>query len=61
MEWKDTESQLLILSLLLIAVQLGWIGITLRRNQRRKLGEPLSASAFQRELERIFSKAKGVS
>ena len=61
MEWKDTESHLLILSLLLIAVQLGWIGITLRRNQRRKLGEPLSASAFQRELERIFSKAKGVS
>jgi len=61
MEWKDTESHLLILSLLLIAVQLGWIGITLRRNQRRKLGEPLSASAFQRELERIFTKAKGVS
>ena len=61
MEWKDTESQLLILSLLLIALQLGWVGITLRRNQRRKLGEPLSASAFQRELERIFSKAKGVS
>jgi len=61
MEWKDTESQLLILSLLLIALQLGWVGITLRRNQRRKLGEPLSASAFQRELERIFTKAKGVS
>ena len=61
MEWKDTESQLLILSLLLIALQLGWVGITLRRNHRRKLGEPLSASAFQRELERIFTKAKRVS
>ena len=61
MEWKDAESHLLIISLLLIALQLGWIGVTLRRNQRRKLGEPLSASAFQRELERIFTKSKGVS
>ena len=61
MEWKDAESHLLIISLLLIALQLGWIGVMLRRNRLRKLGEPLSASAFQRELERIFTKAKGMS
>ena len=61
MEWKNAESHLLIISLLLIALQLGWIGVMLRRNRLRKLGEPLSASAFQRELERIFTKAKGMS
>lgn len=61
MDWKDVQSPLLMISLLLMAVQIGWIGITLRRNQRRKLGEPLSAMAFQRELVRIFSRAQGLS
>ena len=54
MQWIDAESPLLIISSLLIALQVCWIGMVLRRNHLRRLGEPLSAMAFQRELERIF-------
>ncbi|QNJ02846.1 putative conserved membrane protein [Synechococcus sp. PROS-U-1] len=61
MEWNDAESPLLIISSLFIGLQICWIGAMLRRNQRRRLGEPLSSTAFQRELERIFSRADGVS
>ena len=61
MEWNDAESPLLIISSLFIGLQICWIGAMLRRNQRRRLGEPLSSTTFQRELERIFSRADGVS
>ena len=55
MQWNDLESPVLIIASLLIVLQVCWIGAVLRRNQRRRLGEPLSATAFQRELQRIFS------
>ena len=61
MQCNDPESPVLIIASLLIALQVCWIGAVLRRNQRRRLGEPLSATAFQRELQRIFSKANGLS
>ena len=61
MQWIDAESPLLIISSLLIALQVCWIGMALRRNHLRRLGEPLSATAFQRELERIFSRANELS
>ena len=61
MQWNDPESPVLIIASLLIALQVCWIRAVLRRNQRRRLGEPLSATAFQRELQRIFSKADGLS
>ncbi len=54
MQWNDAEPLLLIISSLLIALQLCWIGLVLRRNHLRRLGQPLSAMEFQRELERIF-------
>ena len=61
MQWNDPESPVLIIASLLIALQVCWTGAVLRRNQRRRLGEPLSAIAFQRELQRIFSRASGLS
>jgi len=61
MQGIDAESPLLIIVSLLISLQVCWIGAVLRRNQRRRLGEPLSATAFQRELQRIFSRANGLS
>ena len=61
MQWNDLESPVLIIAGLLIALQVCWIGAVLRRNQLRRLGEPLSAIAFQRELQRIFSRANGLS
>ena len=61
MEWNDLESPVLIIASLLIALQVCWIGSVLRRNQRRRLGEPLSATAFKRELQRIFLRADGLS
>ena len=61
MQWNDAESPFLIISSLFIGLQICWIAAMLRRNQRRRLGEPLSSTAFQRELERIFSRADGVS
>ena len=56
MQWNDLESQVLITASLLIVLQVCWIGAVVRRNQRKHLGEPLSAIAFQRELQRIFSR-----
>ena len=61
MQWTDAQSPLLIISSLLVALQLCWIGAMFQRNKRRRLGEPLSATAFQRELERIFSRANEFS
>ena len=61
MQWNDLESPVLIIASLLIVLQVCWIGAVLRRNQRRRLGEPLSATSFQRELQRIFSRANGLS
>ena len=61
MQWNDLESPVLIIASLLIVLQVCWIGAVLRRNQRRHLGEPLSATAFQRELQRIFSRVNGLS
>ena len=61
MQWNDLESPVLIIASLLIALQVCWIGAVLRRNQRRRLGEPLSATEFQRELQRIFSRANSLS
>ena len=61
MQWNDLESPVLIIASLLIALQVCWIGAVLRRNQLRRLGEPLSTSEFQRELKRIFSRANGLS
>ena len=61
MQWNDLESPVLIIASLLIVLQVGWIGAVLRRNQRRRVGEPLTATAFQRELQRIFSRANGLS
>ncbi len=54
MQWDDAESPVLIIASLLIVLQVCWIGAVLRCNQRRHLEEPLSATAFQRELQRIF-------
>ena len=61
MQWNDPESPVLVIASPLIALQLCWIGALLRRNQRRRMGEPLSARAFQRELKRIFSSGNGLS
>ena len=61
MQWNDLESPVLIIASLLIVLQVCWIGAVLRRNQRRHLGEPLSDTEFQRELQRIFSRANGLS
>ena len=61
MQWNDAESPVLTIASLLIALQICWIGVMLQRNKRRLLGEPLSATAFRRELERIFSRANGLS
>ena len=61
MQWNDLESPVLIIAALLIALQVCWLWAVLRRKQRRRLGEPLSATAFQRELQRIFSRANGLS
>ena len=61
MQSNDIETPVLIIPSLLIVLQVCWIGAVLRRNQRRRLGEPLSATAFQRELQRIFSRANGLS
>ena len=61
MQWNDPESLVLIIASLLIALQFCWIGAVLRRYQRSRLGEPLSSTAFQRELQRIFSRPNGVS
>ena len=61
MQWNDLGSPILIIASLLIALQVCWIGAVLRRNQRRRLGEPLSSTDFQRELQRIFSRANGLS
>jgi len=61
MQGIDAESPVLIIALLLIALQVCWIGTVLRRNHRRRLAEPLSATAFQRELQRIFARANGFS
>ena len=61
MQWNDLESPVLIIASLLFVLQVCWIGAVLRRNQRRRLGEPLSATAFKRELQRIFSRANGLS
>ena len=58
MQWNDPESPVLIIASLLIALQVCWIGAVIQRNQRKRLGEPLSAAAFQRELQRIFIKSK---
>ena len=54
MEWNDFATPFLIISFLLIALQISWIGIMLRRSRRSRLGEPLSTTSFRRELERIF-------
>ena len=54
MEWNDFATPFLIISSLLIALQIIWIGVMLRRSRRRRLGESLSTTAFRRELERIF-------
>ena len=61
MEWNNPESAVLTIASLLIALQVCWIGVVLRRNQRRRLGEPLSSTAFQHEIQRIFSRADGLS
>jgi len=61
MQWHDSQSLLLIIASLLIVLQICWIGAIVQRNKRRRLGEPLSATAFQRELDRIFSRANGHS
>ena len=61
MQWNDPASPVLIIASLLVALQVCWIGAVLRRNQRRRLGEPLSATAFQREVQRIFSRSSGLS
>ena len=54
MELNDVETLVLTIFPQLIALQVCWIGVVLRRNRRRRLGDPLSASSFQREIERIF-------
>ena len=54
MELNDVETLVLTIFPQIIALQVCWIGVVLRRNRRRRLGDPLSASSFQREIERIF-------
>ena len=54
MQWDATETPFLIIASLLIAQQVYWIGAVVRRNQRRRLGESLGVTAFQRELQQFF-------
>ena len=61
MLWSDGQCFFLIIASFLIVLQIIWIGAMFQRNKRRRLGEPLSSTAFQRELKRIFSKANGFS
>ena len=57
MHWNGGGFPILTISSLLIALQVCGIGIVLRRNRTKRFCEPLSTTAFQRELERIFSRA----
>ena len=56
MQCDDSESIILIISSLLIALQLYWIRVVILRNRRKRLEDPLSAQAFQREIKQIFSR-----
>lgn len=46
MQWNDLESPVLIIASLLIVLQVCWIGAVLRRNQRRRLGDPSAPQHF---------------
>ena len=54
MQWNDVGINFLITSFLVFVLQVWWIASLLRRHRRRRGAEPLSSSAFRRELERIF-------
>ena len=54
MQWNDVGINFLITSFLVFVLQVWWIASLLRRHRRRSGAEPLSSSAFRRELERIF-------
>ena len=43
-----------ITAVLFAVLQIWWISSLMKRNQRRRLAEPLTASAFRDELEKIF-------
>ena len=46
--------QLALLTVVFGALQLWWIGSTLRRNRQRDLARPMSQREFKRSLERMF-------
>ena len=46
--------QLAMLAVVFGALQLWWIGSTLRRNRQRDLARPMSQREFKRSLERMF-------
>ena len=57
MEWNSATLSLVVTGTLFAGLQFWWIGSLVRRNRRRRGGEPLSQQDFLRELERIFLKA----
>ena len=54
MQWNDVGINFLITSFPVFVLQVWWIASLLRRHRRRRGAEPLSSSAFRRELEKIF-------
>tara|TARA_B100000424_G_scaffold159898_1_gene122451 strand:- start:255 stop:449 length:195 start_codon:yes stop_codon:yes gene_type:complete len=52
--WNSASVSLAITAVLFAVLQIWWISSLMKRNQRRRLAEPLTASAFRDELEKIF-------
>jgi len=56
--WNRASVSLAITAAAFAALQVWWINSLMKRNQRRRLAEPLSASAFRAELDKIFASAE---
>lgn len=55
MDWTAPTSSIFSAGVLIALVQLWWIRTLVLRNRRRLGAEPLSATAFQKELDRILA------
>ncbi len=54
MDWHAPTTSLLTVGLLIAMLQAWWIGTVVVRNQRRLGAQPMTAKAFQRDIDRIF-------
>lgn len=55
MDWTEPNSSIVSVGVLIAFVQVWWIRTLVVRNRRRLGAEPLSATAFQKELDRILA------